>query len=74
MLYDYLMLNDEDTTTVTNSAIDAARLKTEAIEAADARDGIIRQALAMDGVGVAEIVKATGLTRARIYQIRDRRR
>ncbi len=35
------------------------------------RDDRIRRLLAKNG-SVGEIVKATGLTRARIYQIRDR--
>lgn len=37
------------------------------------RDTRIRQLLAKNG-SVGEIVKATGLTRARVYQIRDNRR
>lgn len=45
----------------------------EAAEAEVRRDDAIREALA-DGVSVAHLVELTGLTRARIYQIRDRRR
>lgn len=39
----------------------------------DRRDQLIREALAAD-VRVRDLVADTGLTRARIYQIRDHRR
>lgn len=48
--------------------LDAASAKT-----AEGRDLAIREALG-DGAGVVEIVKATGLTRARIYQIKKKRK
>jgi hypothetical protein len=44
-----------------------------ATEALDALNDVIRAEVAA-GVPVADIVKVTGLTRARIYQIRDHRR
>jgi hypothetical protein len=40
---------------------------------ADRRDQLIREALAAD-IRVRDLVADTGLTRARIYQIRDGRR
>lgn len=40
---------------------------------ADVRDDTIRQLLA-DGVPVKAIVSASGLSRERVYQIRDKRR
>jgi len=50
-----------------------AALGVELEAATEARDDAIRDALAT-GATVAGIVEATGLSRARVYQIRDRRR
>lgn len=53
--------------------LDSEELLVRALGDQGVRDDAIRQALA-DGVAVAELVERTGLSRARIYQIRDRRR
>ena len=57
-----------------SKAVEAHRRAVEkADEAEAARDEAIRDALD-DGVAVVRLVEATGLSRGRIYQIRDRTR
>lgn len=51
----------------------AADHQCRADEWTDRRDSLIREAIAA-GVRVADIVEASGLSRARVYQIRDERR
>jgi len=56
---------------------DAAEARTEADQAATAAHRKLNEIIRADvaaGRPVADIVKVTGLTRARIYQIRDHRR
>lgn len=66
------MLSDENKTVLKDWA-DAVRKTERALRKdVEGRDGAIRAALEL-GAGVGEIVKITGLTRARVYQIRDRR-
>lgn len=60
---------DEITRATTRRAAAAA----ESAAAREDQAAVIRQAIA-EGIGVAEIVQLTGLTRMRIYQIRDGRR
>lgn len=48
-------------------------LEQQIADADDKRDRLIRTLLA-DGARVADLVGITSLSRARIYQIRDRRR
>jgi len=60
-------------TRIRNTAAEAADWRELADDADKRRDDLIRAALA-DGVSVGEVVNATGLSRARIYQIRDGRR
>lgn len=66
----------ESTTNPLQAAIDAAatvRDKREQYNAAvAARDAAIRAALAA-GTGATELVRATGLSRGNIYQIRDKK-
>lgn len=63
------MLSDADAAILKDWADAAARLDAELRETIRGRDECIRQALGL-GAGVGEIVKLTGLTRARIYQIK----
>ena len=63
------MLNAENVAILKDWADEVARLDVDRAVAAAGRDVAIRAALAMAGVG--EVVTVTGLTRARIYQIRD---
>jgi hypothetical protein len=55
-------------------AVEALREAEEVVaEATRARDDRVRQAIA-DGVAVVSIAETTGLSKARVYQIRDHRR
>lgn len=67
------MLTDHDRETLTMHAAKIVALKTDIEAAARARDVDIRGALKA-GASTVEIGGLTGLTRARIYQIRDGRR
>jgi len=51
--------------------LDSEELLVRALGDQGVRDDAIRQAFA-GGVAVAELVERTGLSRAHIYQIRDR--
>lgn len=60
----------EDNVGILKDWADAARkLEAELRDTIAGRDAAVRQAMRL-GAGVGEIVKATGLTRARIYQIK----
>lgn len=67
------MITDENAAVLKDWAGATKKLEAQTRETAQGRDNAIRQALKL-GAGVAEIVKLTGLTRARVYQIRDGRR
>lgn len=67
------MITEENAATLKDWADATKADETTARKTAHGRDDAIRKALKI-GAGVAEIVKLTGLTRARIYQIRDNRR
>lgn len=62
------MFTNEDATAIREWSEEARRMK----EVTKERDNAIRAGLER-GASVAELVKLTGMTRARIYQIRDRR-
>ena len=66
-------LNDAILADIAAATTRSRRATQEANERRDTLQYVIRSALA-SGVSVADIVKVTGLTRARIYQIRDHRR
>lgn len=55
------------------AAANYAKQQSEADSAREAMNETIRAAIT-DGVPVREIVTATGLTKQRVYQIRDRTR
>lgn len=63
----------EENASILKDWADAARdLERRHHEAVKGRDAAIRGALKL-GAGVAEIVRLAGVTRARVYQIRDGR-
>lgn len=70
-LYTFGMLSDEN---VAYLQLVAARVDANADALRDAvrlRDDAIRMALTENKAGVGELVNITGLSRARVYQIRD---
>lgn len=69
-LYACFMLSTGDAAYLKQLADNASALR----DAVTLRDEAIRMALTENGAGVGELVRITGLTRARIYQIRDNRR
>lgn len=68
-LYALRMLSEDNAAILKDWADAARKLETELRETIAGRDEAIRQALTL-GVGVGEIVKLTGVTRARVYQIK----
>jgi len=59
---------------ILGEAVDALRQAEEVVaEATRRRDDAVRRAIA-DGVPVASIAEQAGLSKARVYQIRDHRR
>ena len=67
------MLSDENAKIVTEYAKKVTILTEKLSKATAERDGIIRDALLGDAMPT-ELSRLTGISRMRIYQIRDRRR
>jgi hypothetical protein len=67
------MLSDKDTRYLTQLTRAVTDAETQLQTAKDVRDEAIRLALESGG-GPTELAKITGLTRERIYQIKERRR
>lgn len=63
------MLTDENAAILKDWADEVQRVELALSEAKAGRDAAIRGALSL-GAGVGEIVSLTGLTRARIYQLK----
>lgn len=73
VVYALLMINDYDTETLELHKANVTE-KEQALEIAkNGRDDFVRALLAK-GVGATELGRASGLSRERIYQIKDRRR
>jgi hypothetical protein len=78
MLYTERVTTEEAVRQAIRAVVERATRRRQQVDA-DSADAMreqadaIRDALAA-GIGVAELVRITGLTRARIYQIRDGRR
>lgn len=68
-LYTIGMLSDENASALKDWADESRRLETARRENNARRDKVICHALKI-GATVAEVVRLTGLTRARVYQIR----
>ena len=69
MLYAFGMLSEDDAAYIKQLADNAQALR----DAMKLRDTAIRLALTENGATVGQLVKLSGLTRARIYQIKDSR-
>jgi hypothetical protein len=67
------MLNEKDTKFIKNLATEVAALTAKLEEAKERRDEGVRVALDSGG-GATELSRLTGLTRGRIYQIKEHRR
>lgn len=63
------MLEEDNAAVLKDWADESRRLESALRVNNEGRDGAIRHALKL-GAGVGELVKVTGLTRARIYQIK----
>lgn len=73
MLYTNFMLNDKNTQFIKDLAGRVTELEAQLSAAKDVRDEGVRLALERGG-GATELSRLTGLSRARIYQIKERRR
>jgi len=69
VLYAFGMLSEDDAAYIKQLADNAQALR----DAMKLRDTAIRLALTENGATVGQLVKLSGLTRARIYQIKDSR-
>ena len=71
--YTRTMLSDENARIVTEYAKKVTDLTEKLSKATADRDGVIRDALLVEAKPT-ELSRLTGISRMRIYQIRDRRR
>ena len=71
--YTRTMLSDENAKIVTEYAKKVTDLTEKLSKATADRDGVIRDALLVEAKPT-ELSRLTGISRMRIYQIRDRRR
>ena len=71
--YTRIMLSDENAKIVTEYAKKVTDLTKKLSKATAERDGVIRDAL-LGAAKPTELSRLTGISRMRIYQIRDRRR